>query len=515
MDFLKTKPVMAMKSGGFQNTFIADLLERRPQLETLELFNQWVAMVQTQLITVKARKNCPLAWVGIFIDEHGIVLITQFTRGLQICNAKATARLLVNFLGEQMRDRAMSNMRQLDELDYRRINAWLTPTSCCPVTTKMETEEYTDPLVEADITFVGRDVADKTPKLSEFQCGLIAGCTYTSTLPPKFGLKRQRPDDSLDSDAPPPKKPRQQQLLDYAQHLAESDDDQEEDTRPVSQLHTQLRIKNENDRCTIESVGCTLGAIEDGVPTSSAPKNVVHASVELKDIAGMPGDQLLANPQLLWMFRTIEKATIVVVEVGNRPVLNYVKCLQETRRVMLLTHAVREKYDKFSMVAVMRVAAGLANAGAIPSHVGGPKATRSDFVKRCAAALKALDENAECDLTKLDATDQSSIRAFLGGKEEPYNGCFVESCLDKKPRWIEKSYQCASEMYSTMLVVRCGYCDMPKNYGRTWRKEPSEFARARMESSASDVWHIANAGYTRSKLPPIKDWTAPESDDDD
>ena len=332
---------------------------------------------------------------------------------------------------------------------------------------------------------------------------------------PKFGHKRQRPDDSSDSNAPPPKKTRRQQLLDFAK-LAESDDDQEEDTRPVSQLRTQLRIKNENDRCTIESVGCTLGAIEDGVPTSSAPKNVVHASVELKDIAGMPGDQLLANPQLLWMFRTIEKATIVVVEVGNRPVLNYVKCLQETRRVMLLTHAVREKYDKFSMVAVMRVAAGLANAGAIPSHVGGPKATRSDFVKRCAAALKALDENAECDLTKLAATDQTSIRALLGGKEEPYNGCFVESCLDKKPRWIEKSYPCTSEMYSTMLVVRCGYCNMPKNYGRTWRKEPSEFARARRESSASDAWHVANAGYDkRSKLPPIEDWTAPESDDED
>ena len=510
MDFLKTKPVMAMKSGGFQNTFIADLLERRPQLETLEMFSQWVSMVQTQLIAVKARKNCPLAWVGIFIDEHGIVLITQFTRGLQICNAKATARLLVNFLVEQMQDRAMSSMRQLDELDYRRINAWLTPTSCCPVTTKMDTEEYTDPLVEADITFVGRDVADKTPKLSEFQCGLIAGCTYTSILPPELKCKRQRPDDSLDSDAPPPKRSRQQQLLDFLK-LPECNEE-EEDAAPVSQLHTQLRIKNENDRCTIESVGCTSGAIEDGVPTSSAPKNVVHASVELKDIAGMPGDQLLANPQLLWMFRTIEKATIVVVEVGNRPVLNYVKCLQETRRVMLLTHAVREKYDKFSMVAVMRVAAGLANAGAIPSHVGGPKATRSDFVKRCAAALKALDENAECDLTKLAATDQTSIRALLGGKEEPYNGCFVESCLDKKPKWITSP---ATALY-TMTLRRCGYCNMPEAYGRTWKSEPSEFARARRESSASDTWHVANAGYDkRSKLPPIEDWTAPESDDED
>ena len=53
MDFLKTKPVMAVLSGGFQNTFIADVLERRPQLETLEMFSQWVSMVQTQLIAVK------------------------------------------------------------------------------------------------------------------------------------------------------------------------------------------------------------------------------------------------------------------------------------------------------------------------------------------------------------------------------------------------------------------------------------------------------------------------------
>ena len=57
MDFLKNKPVMAKLSGGFQDTFIADVLGCKPQLETLGVFNQWVSIVQTQMNAVKARKN--------------------------------------------------------------------------------------------------------------------------------------------------------------------------------------------------------------------------------------------------------------------------------------------------------------------------------------------------------------------------------------------------------------------------------------------------------------------------
>ena len=177
MDFLKNKPFMAKLSGGFQDTFIADILDRKPQPDTLGVFNQWVPMVQKQMITVKARKNCPLAWAGIFIDEQGIVLITQFARGLQICNAKATVRLLINFMGKQMQDHTMSNMRQLDELDYRRINAWLTPTSLYPF---------------------------------------------------KLQRKRKAPAEQPPAnDGPPPKRSRQQLLLDIAK-LAEADDDEEE-----------------------------------------------------------------------------------------------------------------------------------------------------------------------------------------------------------------------------------------------------------------------------------------------
>ena len=55
---------------------------------------------------------------------------------------------------------------------------------------------------------------------------------------------------------------------------------------------------------------------------------------------------------------------------------------------------------------------------------------------------------------------------------------------------------------------------MPKNYGRVWKDGPGEFVRDQMDAMACDTWHLAKAGHTHSKIPPIEDWTAPESDDD-
>ena len=427
-DFLKSVPVMAALSDGFQNTFIANVLERKPQVETLELFNQWVACVRKQMVTVKARKNCPLEYAGFFIDSQGIVLITQFSRKLQICNAKATVRLLLNFMGDQMQAQAMSNMRQLDELDCRRISAWLTPTSLyvdAPVFKPAKPDEFYVPEKVANFTFLKEP--SNLPRITKHDMqrmshlinfGIGARIDQMARCTPMLGHKRQRPDDLSDSDDPPPKRFSTQQLRDYLNVW------DEEDAALISpqrtQPRTQLRITNENDVCTIESVGCTLAAIEDGVPASSAPDNVVYKSVKLRDIAGMPSDQALENPQLLWMFRTIREATIVVVEVGNRPVLNYVKCLH-------------------------------------------------DFVKRCAAALKELEPTAECDLTKLGANHQKQIRCILGGNAEPYEGCFVVECLNKEPKWTEKFYDGAS-----FPLLRCGYCNTAKGYGRTWATEPCQ-----------------------------------------
>ena len=47
---------------------------------------------------------------------------------------------------------------------------------------------------------------------------------------------------------------------------------------------------------------------------------------------------------------------------------------------------------------------------------------------------------------------------MLGGEDEPYRGCFSESCLDKEPAWT-----------TATVCVRCSYCNMPMSFGRTWK----------------------------------------------
>ena len=138
-----------------------------------------------------------------------------------------------------------------------------------------------------------------------------------------------------------------------------------------------------------------------------------------------------------------------------------------------MVQTARDEYDQFSMVAVVRVAAALAKAGAIPS-ADGPRSRKSDFLKRCATALKALDENAECELTKLSTRNQNSIRVILSGKDEPFSGCFSPGCVDRKPTWTTQK-----------ICVRCSHCNTPMSFGRTWTtgydQVREEYHRRRME----------------------------------
>ena len=77
------------------------------------------------------------------------------------------------------------------------------------------------------------------------------------------------------------------------------------------------------------------------------------------------------------------------------------------------------------MAQVVRVATQLANNGSMTGS-GGHGRT-SDFIKRCATALQALDPNKETDLQKLTAEEQAIVKRALGGDTNvPYEACLTQ-----------------------------------------------------------------------------------------
>ena len=91
---------------------------------------------------------------------------------------------------------------------------------------------------------------------------------------------------------------------------------------------------------------------------------------------------------------------------------------------------------------------------------------------------------------------------MLGGEDEPYQGCFAETCLDKKPEWV-----------TPKAMVRCAHCNAPKSFGRSWRTSRDMVKYdmdQRLLKLVEDTWRFQN----RPK--PLQ--SAPESwfnDDDD
>ena len=362
MDFLREKLTVTAAAPGLSETFFADLLQPRPDFDTLVAFAGWSATVQQEMIATKARKNCPVAWVGLFVDQVGVSIILHFAHPLQLCSAKMAARTLTHFLVKDMQQALWSSLRPLDELDRMRIDGWRTPMS---------------------------------------------------VRPPGLGKKRAREEEEggCQTLAKRPKT--------MAQFLAEEDD---------------------RDGC--DEVDCPPALTLPRLQATRRPAD------ELDLLRDLPG---------VWEYRMKTEGTVVVAEVGDRPALTFVRCHHEARRIEMMLQLVRAEYRRFSMVVVVRVAAAMAKAGSIPDHVG-PRGRKSDFIKRCATALGILDSNAEPDITKLPREDQNIICSILGGEGEPYDGCMMSGCLDKRTTWITRK-----------VCVRCSRCDVPKSFGRLWR----------------------------------------------
>ena len=173
-----------------------------------------------------------------------------------------------------------------------------------------------------------------------------------------------------------------------------------------------------------------------------------------------------------WELRVKEEGIMVLAEVGSRPDLIdglvYIKCRLEARRQLLLLRMIEDSRQpgyKIDMVWVVRVAMGAATAGILPGP--GDHGRRLEFVRRCAAVLKEVDEFCTSDLQQLTHEQQSEIRHALGGTAAPvpYDGCLAMDCLDQDTNWEVRDLALPGE--SPMPMSRCRRCGQPKAVGRT------------------------------------------------
>ena len=77
LDFLREKLALIANVPGPSKTFFADIVQPRPDFEVLSTYAGWGARVQQEVLHAQARKNCQLAWIGVFVDEKGVALVLQ------------------------------------------------------------------------------------------------------------------------------------------------------------------------------------------------------------------------------------------------------------------------------------------------------------------------------------------------------------------------------------------------------------------------------------------------------
>ena len=172
----------------------------------------------------------------------------------------------------------------------------------------------------------------------------------------------------------------------------------------------------------------------------------------------------LLDPTSVWEYMAKSEAVIIVAEVGERPAqLVYIRCHREPRRQMLLQSKVREEWARPAMPQVIKTAMQLAKDGSIPNV--GEHGRKSEFVKRCATALHAIDPSIETDLNKLSPEEQAIIRRALGGDlSTPYDGCLAIGCLEVTTTWEVSNIALPGGPPMTMSL--CAVCKCPKAFGR-------------------------------------------------
>ena len=117
-----------------------------------------------------------------------------------------------------------------------------------------------------------------------------------------------------------------------------------------------------------------------------------------------------ADDQGLWREGLTALATVVLAHAGGPWALTYMRCHRETRRVDLL---VRNLTGSASLLDCARIALRMASEGSLPGHTG-PRARKTEFLRRCTEALVKANPRAVSDHHSLAPRQAWELGALLG-----------------------------------------------------------------------------------------------------
>ena len=165
-----------------------------------------------------------------------------------------------------------------------------------------------------------------------------------------------------------------------------------------------------------------------------------------------------------WVAQAQAWATVAIATTGPTPELTYIRCHREERRHLLLTQRVTGEDSAPCMAETVRIAAKMARQGSLPGP-DGPRGRKSEFLRRCAEAARAMDPRAETEIKRLSPGDQAVVRLALGGGEAPYEDCLSAGCMGEETVWVVWDLSMPRDPRA-LTMSRCARCGMPKAFGR-------------------------------------------------
>ena len=174
MDYCREHIPVSPAAPGEANTFIADMLQPRPDFDKLASFRTWAKDASDKMSEAMKRKGCPVSWVQLVVDQQGFLALLKFRHDVQICNAKLAAKAILNFIEEDQRRIVQQKIRPLDEADRDRLAEWVTIESLQPKGQKRKRSEEEEPQPSnkqarhAEVAQLVAEGVMKAPTLEEY-----------------------------------------------------------------------------------------------------------------------------------------------------------------------------------------------------------------------------------------------------------------------------------------------------------------------------------------------------------